>query len=145
MKNPSNSRVGCYRPLANPVNTLFCFSIFLGGAVLSLCSGSGSMLESCMQAGRDCLGVEIDGIRKFHFITFLFFLDVQFRGASARMREAYDVIMKDVAKNYNGDMERFRIIESLYFLFSVTIRRGVCSSCQIIWHPSMYACFFECH
>lgn len=83
--------------------------------------------------------------KKVSFYYFSFFLDVQFRGASARMREAYDVIMKDVAKNYNGDMERFRIIESLYFLFSVTIRRGVCSSCQIIWHPSMYAWFFECH
>ena len=76
---------------------------------------------------------------------YYFFLDVQFRGASSHMREACYVIMKDVTKNYHGEMERFRNMESLYFSFSVTIRRGVCSSCQIILRPSMYAWFFECH
>ena len=39
----------------------------------------------------------------------LLLLDFQFRGASARMRESYDVIMKEIAKEYQGDLERFRI------------------------------------
>jgi len=34
----------------------------VGGCVLSLCAGSGSMLEACLQLGRSCLGIEVDGM-----------------------------------------------------------------------------------
>jgi len=30
--------------------------------VLSLCTGSGTMIDACMQLGRNCLALDIDGM-----------------------------------------------------------------------------------
>ena len=38
----------------------------LGNTVLSLCGGSGSLMEACMLSGRSCLMFECDG--SFHFL-----------------------------------------------------------------------------
>ena len=35
---------------------------YVGGVVLSLCAGSGSMLEAAMQLGRSCIAVDADGM-----------------------------------------------------------------------------------
>ena len=39
------------------------FDIFyIGGVVLSICSGSGSTMEAAMQVGRSCLALDADGM-----------------------------------------------------------------------------------
>ena len=34
----------------------------LGDLVLSMCSGSGSMMQACMETGRSCVAIEINGL-----------------------------------------------------------------------------------
>jgi hypothetical protein len=48
--------------LGKRVHVVISNTSCLDGCVLSLCSGSGSMLEACMQPGKFCIGLEIDGI-----------------------------------------------------------------------------------
>src|SRR6185437_3288048 len=36
--------------------------LLLGDCVLSLCSGSGSMMQACMETGRSCVAMEINGV-----------------------------------------------------------------------------------
>ena len=57
--------------------------------MLSLCAGSGSMLEAAMQLGRSCIAV--------------YYLAIQFAGASKRMSETYDAIIKHVSETHSGD------------------------------------------
>lgn len=63
MKNRSKRRRGLSNHSRSQVFMIFDFlSIFkLGGVILSICSGSGSMLEAALQVGRSCLSLDIDG------------------------------------------------------------------------------------
>jgi len=73
--------------------------------VLSLCTGSGTMIEACMQLGRNCLALDIDGM--LLRLKIIFFLEVQFKGASARMAATYADIHKETSLHYNGDYSAY--------------------------------------
>ena len=63
------------------------------------------MLEAAMQLGRSCIAVDADGM--LQLITFLYYylyyLAIQFAGASKRMSETYDAIIKHVSETHSGD------------------------------------------
>ena len=55
-----------------------------GSTALNLCSGSGSFMEACMNLGRSCISIEIDG----NFCSrnnYIFSLDYQYSQARRRM------------------------------------------------------------
>lgn len=62
------------RPGISILGEICDFFVIVGGVVLSVCSGSGSMLEACMQLGRSCLAIDNDGlIFKSYIIILLSF------------------------------------------------------------------------
>jgi hypothetical protein len=51
---------------------IISFFISAGNVVLSLCGGSGSLMEACMHLGRSCIMLEIDGNFLFDLSVFYF-------------------------------------------------------------------------
>jgi hypothetical protein len=51
----------CFATTGKCILVVCYYDVFLGGCVLSLCAGSGSLIETCMHTNRSCIAVEIDG------------------------------------------------------------------------------------
>ena len=62
------------RPGSFLLNVGYIFFFFVGGVVLSLCAGSGSMLEAAMQLGRSCIAVDADGMLNDYLLLSIFFI-----------------------------------------------------------------------
>ena len=58
-------------PLGQQGSLIVSLIPLLGGCVLSLCGGSGSLMECCMQSGRSCIMFEKDGSNLFGFLISL--------------------------------------------------------------------------
>lgn len=61
-EKPMQAMAWAIERFTKPGNFRFRRLEFLGSCILSLCAGSGTMLEASMQLGRDCLAVDIDGL-----------------------------------------------------------------------------------
>ena len=66
----------------------------LGNTVLSMCGGSGSLMEACMLTGRSCIMFESDG---FFCLLVQFVLAKQYQGAVARMMSTFRLLKENEA------------------------------------------------
>ena len=62
--------VGCFQHGRNLVLLCSDKGLFRCDCVLSICSGSGSLMQACMETGRSCIAIEINGFN-FDWLTFL--------------------------------------------------------------------------
>ena len=70
--------------------------------VLSVCSGSGSMVEAAVCMGRSCISIEIDGS----------FLEYQFHQSARRLKEVYETAMRESTER-GMDYNKYCLIFSL--------------------------------
>lgn len=67
--NEKAPQANCWTAGSWTVPGTHCLSLFvLGNTVLSLCGGSGSLMEICMRIGRSCIMFEKDGLFPFLII-----------------------------------------------------------------------------
>ena len=83
------------------------------------------MLEAAMQLGRSCIAVDADGmLNDYLLLSICLFLAIQFAGASKRMAETYDSIIKHVAETHSGDLTGYVTIFYLHSKFRYHVLRA---------------------